>query len=47
MQLKTEAKSKSSGKNKRERVEELKLVEYIDLIHPKDEEDSSDIKEVT
>jgi hypothetical protein len=47
MQLKKEAKSKSSGKNKRERIGELQLIEFTYLIQPKDEEDSSDNEEAT
>ena len=47
MQLKIDAKSKSNGKNKRERVQELQTVEFTDLFQPKDEEDSSDSEEAT
>ena len=41
MQLKKETKSKSNSKNKRERVQELQLVEFTDLIQCNEEKDSS------
>ena len=47
MQLKKETKSKYNGIRKRERVQELQLVEFTDLIQLKDEKDSSDSEEAT
>jgi hypothetical protein len=47
MQLKIETESESNGRNKRERVQELHLIEFTDLIQSKDEKDSSDSEEAT
>ena len=47
LQLKIEYKSRSNGKNKKERVQELHLVEFTFLTQPIDEEYSSDKKSKT